>query len=553
MSLLSDEELHDLITYGVINAPHSQVNGTSIDLTLHHLIKVESSMGLSNHPIDLYPVDGSPKQSILLDDLDMNTQVYPNLRIRTAYILRQDEFILGSTNETFNLPLDISCEYKLKSTQARNAMDHLNAGWCLTGDTQIPLLDGTSKPISELVESNPWVYSLNKDGEFVPAQASKVWKTKDVSETIVVTLDNGATFECTPEHKIMLRDGSYLEASKLSINQSLMPLYRKEGQYGHEKVYCPSTVLKSNWANFRGCWKYTHRIVNRIVNGEMQEGFDTHHIDHNKRNNEPSNLTRKEKVAHLTHHNRIKNVSEEHRAIVSKTMSETNKKSWQNPEYRAKMTISSSKIMIEANKTLWESDEHRAKMLPIQKANAKYMLETDQTLVQNSAKLGFLKKTIFLIVSSGESVSEETYLKFKRQNAPRIETFVNTFGSFNKALELAGYLNHKVAKIEYKQYDTPIPVYDMTIPIFHNFALNSGIFVHNCDAGWHGSSLTLELKNVSRYHKLIIRPGMPIGQMVFFRHKPVRHDQSYAVKGRYNNQKEVTESKGIRLGDELNV
>jgi len=550
MSLLSDKELHDLVDQGVIIAPHSQVNGSSIDLTLHHIIRIEDSIGLSNKPIDLYPPDNQPRQSIATKELDLTQQNYPNLNIKCGYILRQDEFVLGSTNEMFHLPANISCEYKLKSTQARNAMDHLNAGWCLTGDTKIPLLDGTSKAISELVGTNPWVYSLDKEGEFVPTQASKVWETKKVTEMIVVTLDNGSTFECTPEHKIMLRDGTYLEASKLNCGQALMPLYRKDGQYGHEKIYCPSTILKSNWANFKGCWRYTHRIVNRIVNGEMPEGFDTHHINHNKKDNLPSNLGKKEKIDHLSHHNRIRNQTEKQRAICSTTMSETNKKSWEDPEYRAKMTVSSSKLMTETNKKLWASEEHRAAMLPIQTANAKYLLNADKTVVQNNAKLGHLKKTISLIIASGESVCEETYLKFKRQNAPRIETFTNTFGSFNKALELAEYLNHKVKRIEIKHYDVPIPVYDMTIPEYHNFALDCGVFVHNCDAGWNNSQLTLELKNVSRFHKLILRPNMPIGQMIFFKHTPVRSANSYAAKGQYNNQDKVTESKGLRINGE---
>lgn len=70
-----------------------------------------------------------------------------------------------------------------------------------------------------------------------------------------------------------------------------------------------------------------------------------------------------------------------------------------------------------------------------------------------------------------------------------------------------------------------------------------------CDAWWHGSRLTLELKNMSRFHNLRIRPGMAIGQVVFFRHKPVPKDAGYAVRGQYNNDTKVTASKGIHLGE----
>ena len=66
------------------------------------------------------------------------------------------------------------------------------------------------------------------------------------------------------------------------------------------------------------------------------------------------------------------------------------------------------------------------------------------------------------------------------------------------------------------------------------------------DAGWNGSKLTLELKNMTKSHYLQIKQGMRIGQMVFFEHEPVPEDRSYAARGQYNGQEEVTASKGIR-------
>lgn len=67
-----------------------------------------------------------------------------------------------------------------------------------------------------------------------------------------------------------------------------------------------------------------------------------------------------------------------------------------------------------------------------------------------------------------------------------------------------------------------------------------------CDPGWHGSVLTLELKNVSQYHTLAFEAGMKIGQMVFFKGEPVPFGASYAARGQYNNDKEVTQSKGVK-------
>ena len=56
-----------------------------------------------------------------------------------------------------------------------------------------------------------------------------------------------------------------------------------------------------------------------------------------------------------------------------------------------------------------------------------------------------------------------------------------------------------------------------------------------CDPLWHGSTLTLELKNLLRYSALRLTPGMYIGQMIFYRVTEVPHGQGYDVRGRYNN------------------
>lgn len=64
------------------------------------------------------------------------------------------------------------------------------------------------------------------------------------------------------------------------------------------------------------------------------------------------------------------------------------------------------------------------------------------------------------------------------------------------------------------------------------------------DPHWHGSTLTLELSNVTRYHTIRLRPGDRVGQMLFYRVTPVPHDAGYAARGRYNGDKSV---QGIKL------
>ena len=62
-----------------------------------------------------------------------------------------------------------------------------------------------------------------------------------------------------------------------------------------------------------------------------------------------------------------------------------------------------------------------------------------------------------------------------------------------------------------------------------------------CDPGWHGSKLTLELKNERKHHPLPLYPGLKIGQMVFHEMSSVPA-QSYALVGHYNDHLTVMPS-----------
>ena len=61
-----------------------------------------------------------------------------------------------------------------------------------------------------------------------------------------------------------------------------------------------------------------------------------------------------------------------------------------------------------------------------------------------------------------------------------------------------------------------------------------------CDAGWNGSVLTLELKNMTERHRIVLTEGDRIGQIVFYRHKEVPLDKSYAARGTYNHHTQTT-------------
>ena len=54
----------------------------------------------------------------------------------------------------------------------------------------------------------------------------KAWKTLENQPLVKLTFDNGEDVECTLNHRFMLRDGSYIEASRFTPTRySLMPIY----------------------------------------------------------------------------------------------------------------------------------------------------------------------------------------------------------------------------------------------------------------------------------------------------------------------------------------
>lgn len=122
MSLLSYNELVKLVEKGVINADPENINAASIDITLHNEVLVEVPTGADEPLIDL-----KNKQTIGTYTVQLPNDIY--------YPLDPGQFILASSVETFNLPNDIACEYKLKSSLARSGLQHMLAGWCDPGWT----------------------------------------------------------------------------------------------------------------------------------------------------------------------------------------------------------------------------------------------------------------------------------------------------------------------------------------------------------------------------------------------------------------------------------
>lgn len=103
-------------------------------------------------------------------------------------------------------------------------------GYCLGKDTPILLLNGQIRTIEYLFNNKDkyigkGIMACNPDGSLVPTKISNIMLTNEHAKLLRVWLDNGKYVDVTPDHRMMLRNGSFVEARLLKEGDSLMPYY----------------------------------------------------------------------------------------------------------------------------------------------------------------------------------------------------------------------------------------------------------------------------------------------------------------------------------------
>jgi hypothetical protein len=101
---------------------------------------------------------------------------------------------------------------------------------CLTGDTIVSTLFYGPKPIKWLVDNKANEEFLVYCWDFAKEDYSLGWafnpRMTKIADTVKIRLDDGTTFRCTPDHRILMADTTWKEAGELTFGDDLMPFYR---------------------------------------------------------------------------------------------------------------------------------------------------------------------------------------------------------------------------------------------------------------------------------------------------------------------------------------
>ena len=390
----------------------------------------------------------------------------------------------------------------------RNDDDDAGYKTCFTGDTEIRLLDGTVRSFKWLAENCAdkefWVISCLPDGTVVPAKAINPHKTKDVVELAVVTLDNGEKVRCTPDHRWMMRDGTYKEAKDLKPQDSLMPFYHKRDEQGHllfkpnnesqrkklagyhDHIFSPMYRNVYDYLNLGDVYKVKHQI---------------HHIDFNAANDCPENLTQLPQKEHWKIHGIQQCEINGPDSLIRYNKSENGRqKSRQNMQY-----------IIESGQHFSQTEENKS----LRSEQFKQANKKDLKILQQQGK--FQRAYLYITKSLNLEFNEKIYEEYKQWGASGfayfedifpggVEELKNSIPDYLKRRKRAGVTeqdilnqykpvdkeklaqnanNHKVISIEIITLENPESVYDIQVPDTNNFALEAGVFTHN-SGGLHG-------------------------------------------------------------------
>jgi hypothetical protein len=406
-----------------------------------------------------------------------------------------------------------------ETSRIASYMDYEAMEFSIAGDTKIATPDGfiTIKELADKGRDHEFItYAYDHNlKQVVPAKARNAHYTRD-EMTYKITFDDDSYIIATHGHRFLKRNGEFEVVENLKEGDSMMPFYRKSffNNNNYNWVYTCNPSLGSG----KNGWVPEHDLIAEWFYRPKQENEEVHHLDFNGKNNNPENLLIMDKSEHRSYH-----------------ATHNNKKLWANPEYREKMLEVSKRtdnkhrwdgvrsgknnpayINLPFNDIIKVAKEHRtliktAKILKVSikkiqnelKFNGfknwfdflevydipKYVPQSEDRdsinfnlipwdLIIETAKT---HKTIHSTCNELGITTGKMRSTLRQGGYNKWSTFMSAYGldygksGRKKVITDKIIINHKIKSVEpYKI----IPVYDLTVPGYKNFATDT-IFSHN--------------------------------------------------------------------------
>ena len=408
---------------------------------------------------------------------------------------------------------------------------------CFTGDTLVQLINGETKSMIELVADaekgivNYGYSHWNTSGiHVVPITQPRLVKyTKLLTE---VVLDNGKKIRCTRNHEWKLRDGSYCDAQDLQSGDSIMPHYEKiynakhdHSRHGRRMVSHPG-FTSSGKPSKRNCWEFVHQIVARdipILRKQMQvlsakgDIPHIHHRDLGRTNDHPANLQilseRKHRALHASllrvpwgkgeDNLTVKRMKDrQQRRIILTQLREAKDEYWcdspdsskhkEEARQRALQQMSDPARRNQISKSVkdwWNKDRRAVQAERARKQSSDPAFQEKRRIALFETRRAKFLHIIKLCKGTIDAQTfERVYKEWMLENNVKREPFGSGFEAWREfypslaALKRATartIYNHKVAYVRNIVMKNPVPVYDASIDVYHNYALAAGVYVHN--------------------------------------------------------------------------
>jgi len=463
-------------------------------------------------------------------------------------IIPPNSFALARTVEYFRVPRNVLILTVGKSTFAR----------CFRGDTRVALVDGTSATLEEMARGHDagefyWGYSIGQGGRLIVTLLdAPCFIARDA--LLEITLDSGELIQATPDHLFMRRDGRMAEAHALRPGDALMPLYRDIAR-GYEAVYQPIDGYMYPTHRLADEWNLRHEIY------ADAPGTHRHHLDFNRRNNRPTNIERMEASEHKAHGAAIRESLRRRaqdprwREDYARAQAERASDFWSNERYAE---IRRRLLETRRNPSDATREAHRRAMLRrfsdpgVRMRHAQAMARAwatdDGSRRTHQAEIA--RQINLRTEITPERVQRALHVTGSIRGAAQLlECDRSVFRRFPGVVAafrgLAPYRNHKVVTV--RELPGNHDVYCLTVPEAGNFALEAGVFVHNCgiivnvtplEPEWEGH-VTLEFSNTTPLPaKIYANEG--VAQMLFFESDEVCSTSYRDRGGKYMGQKGVT-------------